>query len=63
MEEFENYKDSIPALREIAKKENLSHVELFHVMEDGAAISKIIELAKEGDFDMIVIAESEGFAR
>jgi nucleotide-binding universal stress UspA family protein len=55
MEEFENYKDSIPALRAIAEKENLSHIELYHVMEDGAVIPKITRLAKEGSFDMIVM--------
>ena len=55
MEEFENYKDSIPALREIAEKEGLNHIELFHVMEDGPVIPKVIRAAKEGDFDMIVM--------
>jgi nucleotide-binding universal stress UspA family protein len=55
MEEFENYKDSIPALRAIAEKENLDHIDLYHVMEDGAVIPKITRLAKEGGYDMIVM--------
>ena len=55
MEEFENYKDSIPALRNIAEQEKLSHVELYHVMQDGPVIPKVLKLAKEGDFDMIVM--------
>ncbi len=55
MEEFENYKDSIPALREIAEKENLSHIEMYHVMEDGPVIPKVIQLAKKENYDMIVM--------
>ncbi len=55
MEEFENYKDSIPVLRAIAEKEKLSHIELYHVMDDGPVIPKIIQLGKEGGFDLIVM--------
>lgn len=55
MDEFENYKDSIPALRSIAEKEKLNHIELYHIMEDGSVIPKIIQKAKEGSYDLIVM--------
>ena len=55
MEEFENYKDSIPALRAIAEKENLTHIEMYHVMEDGPVIPKILQTVRDGDFDLVVM--------
>ena len=55
MDEFENYKDSVPALRSIAEKEKLTHIELYHIMEDGPVIPKIIQKAKEGSYDLIVM--------
>lgn len=55
MDKFENYKDSIPSLRAIAEKENMEHIELYHVMEEGPVIPKIIQWAKKDDFDMIIM--------
>ena len=55
MDEFENYRDSIPALRDIAEKENLTQVEMYHVMEDGPVIPKILQTIKEGDYDLVVM--------
>lgn len=55
LNEFENYKDSIPVLRKIAEKEGLGHVQMFHVMEHGAAIPKIVEYSGKDDYSMIIM--------
>ncbi len=52
--EFENYRDSIPALRAIAEKEGLGNIDMYHVMEHGAALPKIVEYSGKG-YDMIVM--------
>lgn len=55
MDKFENYKDAIPVLRTIAENVRLSHIELKHVMEEGPVIPKILKVANEEDYDLIVM--------
>lgn len=55
IEEFEDYKDSIPALREIAEANNLSHVPLEHVMKEGETIPCVLYYSKANEVDLIVM--------
>lgn len=55
LEEFENYNDSIPRLRQIAEEQGLTDVVVNHVMEEGAPKESIIRLAKREEVDLIVM--------
>lgn len=55
MDKFENYRDAIPALRTIAENAKMGHIEIHHVMEEGPVIPKILKVAKEGVYDLIVM--------
>lgn len=52
---FENYKDQVPVLREIAEKNNLEHIKMSHVLEQGSLVSIINEIAKKDHIDYIVM--------
>jgi nucleotide-binding universal stress UspA family protein len=55
LEEFEDYKDSVPRLRQIAQEEGLEHLEIQHVMREGQTVSTIIQVAQEIEADMIIM--------
>lgn len=56
LEEFQNYKDSIPFLRDIQDAEGFSHVDVVHRLEQGGKIvPAILRVAKEEAADMIVM--------
>ncbi len=55
LEEFENYKDNVPHLSEIAKRAGLQDVRINHVMQEGEAIYNILRIAKKEEPDMIVM--------
>ena len=55
LEEFENYKDSIPHLRKIAADNNLDQVEVEHLMIQGETVPSILKIAKKEAVDMIVV--------
>ncbi|NJK82838.1 MAG: universal stress protein [Saprospiraceae bacterium] len=55
LETFEDYKDSIPALRNIAQEHHLEHIPLYHVMRDGEILPVILNLAKANSFDFIIM--------
>jgi nucleotide-binding universal stress UspA family protein len=55
MEEFEEYRNGLASLKNIAEKNNLEAVPLQHIMENGKVISTIIKVADEYDIDLIVM--------
>ena len=55
MEEFENYRDNVPHLHEIAEKAGLGTVPINHVMQEGEAIFNIVRHAKREEVDLIVM--------
>lgn len=52
---FENYRDEIPHLRELATKHGLESVEVNHVLESGLTEPTIMEVAKRDEMDLIVM--------
>ncbi len=54
--EFENYRDAMPPLHEIAEKENLDHLEINHVLEEGDnTVKTIIKIAEREEAELIVM--------
>ena len=47
LENFENFKDQIPVLRDIAEKHNLSHVKISNILKHGDLIWTIKKVTKE----------------
>ncbi len=52
---FENFKDYIPKLREIAKAHHLEHIPMSHVLEEGDLIPTIHRLVKDENISLIVM--------
>jgi len=52
---FENYKDQVPALRKIAEKNNLDHIKMSHVLQQGSLVPIINEIAKKDHIDYVVM--------
>lgn len=55
IEEFENYRDSIPHLRQIAISNKLDSVEIQHSLKEGPTVKTILASAKEIEADLIVM--------
>lgn len=55
LENFENYKDQIPLLREIAEKNNLGHVKISNVLKHGDLIWTIKEVVNQEHIDYVVM--------
>jgi len=55
LENFENFKDQIPVLREIAEKHNLSHVKISNILKHGDLIWTIKKVTKEEKIDYVVM--------
>ncbi len=55
LEEFENYRDKVPALHEIAEAEGLGNVPVNHILEEGKTVSTILRTAKKEDVDLIIM--------
>lgn len=55
LESFENYKDQIPLLREIAEKNNLGHVKISNILKHGDLIWAIKEVVKNEKIDYVVM--------
>ena len=55
IEEFDNYRDSIPVLREIAEANNLDQVQIQHSLKEGPTVKTILHSAKEVEADLIVM--------
>lgn len=52
---FENYKDQVPVLRNIADQNNLEHIKISNVLERGNLIDKIINLTNRDHIDYVVM--------
>lgn len=56
LDEFENYKDALPPLREIQEANDFAHVKVAHLLKPGSKIvPSILEVAKEEAADLIVM--------
>ncbi len=55
LDEFENYEDEVPVLRDIAIDNGYYHVPMVHVLEEGAAVSAILRTANKNKADLIVM--------
>jgi len=55
LSEFENYKDEIPLLRNIAEANDLKHIQINNVLVQGFLINEIVTLSKKENIDFIVM--------
>jgi nucleotide-binding universal stress UspA family protein len=55
LSDFENYKDEVPVLRNIAETNNLSHVKISNVLIQGYLVSEVVKLSKKENVDFIVM--------
>ncbi|RAR49079.1 universal stress protein [Flavobacterium lacus] len=55
LENFENFKDQIPVLRDIAEKHNLGHVKISNILKHGDLIWTIKKVTKEENIDYVVM--------
>lgn len=55
LESFENYKDQIPMLRDIAEKHNLGHVKISNILKHGDLIWTIKDVVKKEHIDYVVM--------
>jgi nucleotide-binding universal stress UspA family protein len=55
LENFENFKDQIPFLRDIAEKHNLGHVKISNILKHGDLIWTIKKVTKEENIDYVVM--------
>jgi nucleotide-binding universal stress UspA family protein len=55
LDEFENYEDEIPLLRDLASDNGYYHVPMVHVLEEGAPVSAILRTANKNKVDLIVM--------
>lgn len=58
LRDFENYKDEVPVLRNIAEANNLSHVKISNVLIQGYLVNEVVALAKKENVDFIVMGTS-----
>jgi nucleotide-binding universal stress UspA family protein len=52
---FENYKDQVPFLRRIAEQNNMEHIKISNVLENGNLINKIVKITKNEKIDYVVM--------
>jgi nucleotide-binding universal stress UspA family protein len=52
---FENYKDEIPALRQIAQENNLEDIKISNILMDGDLISTVLRMVKDQNIDYVVM--------
>jgi nucleotide-binding universal stress UspA family protein len=52
---FENYKDEIPLLRNIAEENNLKHIKISNVLNQGYLVDEIVSLSQKENVDFIVM--------
>jgi nucleotide-binding universal stress UspA family protein len=55
---FENFKDQIPVLREIAEKYNLSHIPMNNVLLSGDLVSNILQLIESERINFVIMGTS-----
>lgn len=52
---FENFKDQVPQIRDIARKHNLDHVPIHFILEEGFLNTILKKRVKEEDIDLVVM--------
>ncbi len=52
---FENFKDQIPAIREIAEQHNLGHIPMKFILKEGFLVTNIQDIVKEENIDVVVM--------
>jgi len=52
---FQNYKDSIPVLVDLAENNDMGHIEVRHMLEEGEVVKSILEAADKEAADIIVL--------
>ena len=52
---FENYKDEIPLLRNIAEQNNLGHVKMSNVLDHGILVDKVLKMINTEGIDYVVM--------
>ena len=52
---FENYRDSIPSLVELAREKGYENIEVRHMLEEGEVVKNILEAAQKEAVDLIVM--------
>ncbi len=55
---FENFKDQIPVLREIAAKHSLEHIPISNVLLSGDLVSNIIQLVESENINFVIMGTS-----
>jgi len=55
---FENFKDQIPVLREIAEKNNLGHIPMNSVLLSGDLVSNILQLVESERINFVIMGTS-----
>jgi nucleotide-binding universal stress UspA family protein len=55
LEAFENHRDFIPRLRQIAAENNMERVDLKHALQEGEPIPSILRYARELESDFIIM--------
>jgi nucleotide-binding universal stress UspA family protein len=55
LSDFENYKDEVPILRNIAEANNLSHIKISNVLIQGYLVKEVVALSKKENIDFIVM--------
>lgn len=52
---FENFKDQIPAIRDIAQQHNLGHIPMKFILKEGFLVANIQEIVEEEKIDFVVM--------
>ncbi|MFV8369956.1 universal stress protein [Flavobacterium sp. LB2R40] len=52
---FENYKDEVPILRNIADENNLNHIKISHVLILGNLVAEIKKITENENYDFVVM--------
>lgn len=55
LSDFENYKDEVPLLRNIAEENNMGHIKISNVLIKGFLVKEVVKLSKKENIDFIVM--------
>ncbi|WP_430612434.1 universal stress protein [Flavobacterium sp. JP2137] len=55
---FENFKDQVPPIRQIAEKHDLGHIPMHFILEEGYLNSILKKIIKDENIDMVVMGTS-----
>lgn len=55
LSEFENFKDEVPVLRNIAQANDFGHIPISNVLIQGNLVTEVLKISKEENIDLIVL--------